>query len=122
MRLPNRKPSPVGGVDALVEALAIEGRLPYARQGSPHIALTTGERRGEGFWQWMKDEFRDLQYLNSRTILGQLKEWGCTRWHAGSQRGIAFPPLADLRAAFDAKHGTQKWDFEELKDWSDDPV
>ena len=111
------------GVDALVEVLANEGRLPCVHKELPHVAVTTGEQRNEGFWQWAKDNIPGLKHLSSRALVGRLcKEWNCTRWHAGSQRGIAFPPLADLRAAFDAKHGKQEWDFADLKDWSVDPI
>jgi hypothetical protein len=43
------------------------------------------------------------------------KQWGCAPWKDGRRRGLKFPSLRELRAAFAAKHGAQDWD--DTEDW-----
>ena len=98
------------GVDLLVEMLARDGTLPAARLGQPHISITSGEDRGEGFYPKARVLARDLKHMSSIVIARTLKrEWGCKDWHSGNVAGILFPPLKEMRETFDKKHGTQDW-------------
>ena len=91
------------GVDRLVERLAHDGVLP---SGRGNLAITTGEERGEGFYYHARKLVSDLKFESSIVIAKTLKgEWGCTTWKSGYERGIEFPPLNELRTAFDRKHG-----------------
>lgn len=109
------------GVDALVEHLAQDGVLPHpVYANDPAVAITTGTKRGEGFWSWARDTFPDLRFRSPESIAMELKEkWNVTKWHQGrlGLRGVRFPPLADLRAAFDARHGAQSWGVDAPNEW-----
>ena len=101
------------GIDRLVEILAHDGILPCADASDPGITITTGEDKGEGFYSAARKLAPDLKHLSSQIIAVSLrKEWGCTRWKSGYQRGIQFPPLPELRDRFDKRHGKQEWPVE----------
>ena len=110
------------GIDRLVEILAHEGILPSAHSMQPHIAVTSGEVKGEGFYAAAKKLVPDLRrYGTSIQIATALSQWGCKSWHSGNQRGIEFPTLAEVRAQFEAKHGVQPWPIDPDNpnpDWS----
>ena len=108
------------GVDALVERLATDGVLPSVvwqstRGGRPvplpHVAGTTGESEGQGFYAAARTLVPGLKFASSIVIANELRlRWKCnTGWKSNSRRGIAFPPLAELRQLFDARHGPQAW-------------
>jgi hypothetical protein len=106
------------GIDALVELLAAEGSLPVAKGDAHHVAITSGEAKGLGFYAAARKLVPDLKRMTSRVIAQTLvKEWGCSHWRSHGANGIAFPALADLRARFDAKHGHQEWSDSE-QDWT----
>jgi hypothetical protein len=108
------------GIDSLVEHIAHNGLLLSALGGQPHIAVTSGEDEGIGFYAKAKALVPDLKRLSSIVITRRLKEdWGCKSWKTDYQRGLAFPPLAELRATFDRKHGAQDWP--EVDDWGASP-
>jgi hypothetical protein len=107
------------GIDLLVEMLATEGKLPAARMGFPHITITSGEHSGGGFYPAARKCAPDLKRVSSIVIKRTLrKEWGCSEWRSSTQAGIAFPPLVELRARFDRKHGVQEWP--DLGEWCED--
>jgi hypothetical protein len=98
------------GIDRLIEQIAHDGRLPSAHTVHVNVAVTTGEEDLKGFYHHARTLVPDLRYDSSIVIASKLKdEWGCGPWKSGYQRGITFPPLAELRARFDAKHGPQDW-------------
>jgi hypothetical protein len=98
------------GIDRLVENLAHEGTLPWTDASDPAVTITSGEDKGEGFYPAARALSPDLKHLSSKIIAVSLtKDWGCARWKSGYHRGIKFPPLADLRARFDQRHGQQEW-------------
>lgn len=97
------------GVDRLIEMVAHSGMLPAVHGAYPNIAVTSGEEDGNGFYPKARSLVPDLKYNSSIVIATALKRWGCEPWHSGPLRGIKFPPLAELRAAFDQKHGKQAW-------------
>jgi phage/plasmid primase-like uncharacterized protein len=106
------------GVDALVEIIATEGSVPCSHLLYRDIAVTTGEGAGKGFYAHAKNLVPELRFVSSTIIATTLVEqWGCERWKSGNDRGVRFPPLAKLRAAFDARHGPQSWEAPEV--WED---
>jgi hypothetical protein len=101
------------GIDRLVEILAHDGILPCTDGSDPSITITTGEDKGEGFYPAARKLSPDLKHLSSKIIAVSLqKDWGCIRWKSGYQRGMRFPPLADLRDRFDKRHGKREWPIE----------
>lgn len=101
------------GIDRLIEILAHNGILPCADASDPSITITTGEDKGEGFYPAARTLSPDLRHQSSQIIAVSLqKDWGCTRWKSGYQRGIQFPPLPELRERFDKRHGKQDWPVE----------
>jgi Mesyanzhinovviridae DNA primase len=101
------------GIDRLVEILAHDGILPCADASDPSITITTGEDKGEGFYPAARKLAPDLKHLSSQIIAVSLrKDWGCSRWKSGYQRGIKFPTLTELRERFDKRHGKQEWPVE----------
>jgi hypothetical protein len=97
------------GVDQLIEIIATNGVLPNAHEKNPHIALTTGEDRGQGFWTAARRLVPELKYRSTPVIASELKKWGCVAWKDRLRRGVTFPPLPELRRTFDARHGSQPW-------------
>jgi hypothetical protein len=102
------------GVDALVETIAHTAWLPFQHHIYPNVASTKGEKRGEGFWSWVKDNFSDLQRRSPHGMAKALEPWGCKSWNSQGPH-VRFPEdINELREQFDAKHGPQ--------DWSADPT
>jgi hypothetical protein len=97
------------GVDRVVEVIAHSGILPAAHGQHANVAVTSGEENGDGFYPKARMLAPDLKYDSSIVIGRALKDWGCEPWKSGYERGIKFPPLKQLRAAFDKKHGPQDW-------------
>ena len=61
--------------------------------------MTSGEEDGNGFYAKARTLAPDLKYDSSIVISAALKRnWGCEPWKSGYERGIKFPPLAELRA------------------------
>jgi hypothetical protein len=109
------------GVDALIEAVAHDGQLPCAKMTMPDVAITNGEAEREGFWHYAKTTVPDLRHRTSRSLMPELREWGCEPYKSGSVRGVRFPALDELRQRFDTKHGNQEWDdteeWDEAEEW-----
>lgn len=105
------------GIDALVETVAHDGLLPFAHHNTPDVAITSGCEKGRGFWAWARETFPDLRFWKPESMAAELKSnWGCRRWRGHGVRGIRFPPLDVMRAAFDKRHGPQAWDTE-VTEW-----
>ncbi len=105
------------GVDRLIEIIARQGVLPAAHLYKLHIAITSGEEDGNGFYPAARRLVPDLKHQSSIVVGNSLKkDWGCKPWKSG-ERGISFPPLAKLRTKFDDRHGPQDWP--EMSDWGD---
>lgn len=108
------------GIDKLVETLCHEGVLPYARISEPDIVLTGGEGEGKGFYAAVIRMVPSLKAMGGIRVASLLKEnWGVTNWRNSQERGLRFPPLSELRAKFDAKHGVQDWP--EAQNWTCEP-
>ena len=103
--------------------MAHSGILPAAHAQHPNVAVTSGEENGNGFYPKARSLAPDLKYDSSIVISAALKkEWGCESWKSGYERGIKFPPLTQLRKAFDERHGKQAWPtYGDMpaRDWGD---
>ena len=98
------------GLDRVIESMAHDGILLAAHMTLPHVAVTSGEEDGSGFYAAAKKLVPDLKHVSSIVIKRLLKDaWGCKDWHVGNQRGLTFPLLSELRKRFDKKHGKQDW-------------
>jgi hypothetical protein len=120
------------GVDLLVEAACNEGRVPCVHPQHPDVSVTSGhDWREPGFDHFItRHSDRDLVRLGALKVKGQLRrEWGCTTGKEARVRGtdgkrvngIVWPPLLDLRARFEAKHGAQDWLCPEHEAWQGHP-
>lgn len=98
------------GIDKVIADVAQEGLMPCPMLGHPGVATTSGEGNGEGFWAHCKRVAPELRQSSARAMMSKLRAWGCEPSKSGNLRGIQFPPLSALRAAFDAKYGPQEWD------------
>jgi hypothetical protein len=106
-------------IHRLVEHIAYEGQLPAVHPVHPNVAVTSGEGRGEGFYAEAKNLVPDLRHMSSIRIATKLaNDWGCTPWKSGSQRGIEFPTLLELRRRFDERHGPQDWPDSPRGEWA----
>jgi hypothetical protein len=98
------------GVDALVEWICDMGMLPCAHLTEPHVAITCDPSIKETFYDIAKRQIPGMNYIKPTTITRTLKaDWGCEGWNNHGRRGIAFPPLHELRERFILKHGPTMW-------------
>jgi hypothetical protein len=104
------------GLDALVEIIAHTAWLPHQHHLYPNCASTKGEKRGEGFWGWSRENFPELSRHSPHALVRELRNWGCTSWSSGGPF-IKFPAdIAELRRLFDRRHGFQDW-ANDPKEW-----
>jgi hypothetical protein len=110
------------GLDAFIEHVCDEGRLPYALRADPSVIITSGEKLNEGFWPWLRNEFPSLKRMTSTLMAHELRrKWDTKHFHRGYVNGIKFPALAALRAKAVAKFGTQiEWSNIDTE-WQDPP-
>jgi hypothetical protein len=96
------------GVDALIEWILTEQTIPCAHLSRRNVSITSdGDPKADTLYAWACRLFGDLRYQTPTSLTRALnKEWGCTPWKSGNQRGVAFPDPAKLRAKFIARHGT----------------
>jgi hypothetical protein len=112
-----QKTRSLSGIDLLISELCDEARLPWGHPEHWDIALTKGDRSGEGFWNWARNLI-GLKFLSAKTMSSELREeWGCEPgWHSDRMSGVRFPPLDKLRGDFETKYGEQDWSVE-AGDW-----
>jgi hypothetical protein len=116
------------GVDLLVEQACNEARVPCQHDDFPGFSVGKGYERREGF-DYFIDHHSDhvLNHMKSLKVKRQLvKHWGCMTGEAARtqrggcrDRGVLWPPLADLRAKFEAKYGPQHW-MTDAEEWEGD--
>lgn len=109
------------GIDAFIEEICHEGRLPCADGMYPDVAITSGEERGTGFDHYIRTRMtHEFRRLTPTQVKNELKTWGCTpfRESIGARRtGVRFPPLAELRQLFKEKHGSVEWQAADIEEW-----
>jgi hypothetical protein len=109
----------LNGFDSVIKYLCETGCLPRQRPGHANAVRTDGDRaRGEGFWNWVRENFPDLKSKGSEKLAAELRRWECRIWESGTRGGYTFPTLSALRAAFEKIHGPQQWP--ERAEWAAD--
>ena len=107
------------GIDAFIEEICHDGRLPCADGTYADIAITSGKENGQGFDHYIRTR-TELRNLTPIQVKNELKRWGCTpfRESSGARRtGVRFPPLAELRQRFTEKHGGVEWEAADVDEW-----
>ena len=109
------------GVDAFIEEVCHDGRLPCAGSDFPDVAITSGAAQGRGFDHYIRNQAdAELRGLGPGKVKNALKKWGCEHWRESSghrRQGTQFPPLQELRRRFEQKHGPIEWRAAEVKEW-----
>ena len=103
------------GIDLLVEQACSEAIVPCPQPGHPQVSDCSGDRGFDWFIEHHND--KELAYMGPLMVKRRLvNEWGCITGKAARkqtagvrQNGIVWPPLQELRARFEEKHGTQEW-------------
>jgi hypothetical protein len=113
------------GIDLLVEQACSEGVVPCQYHWA-NFSLATGYEDRAGFDYFIDHHpDRELSRMGALTVKRRLtKEWGCLtgkdarQWVEGNFRyGVVWPPLEQLRAKFEEKHGEQEWLSPETTEW-----
>ena len=114
------------GLDGLVEKICNDGCVPCAHLQWPGFSVSNGAEEREGFDYFIDNhhdrELRDLGALKVKRDLR--KHWNCrsgddTKRRDGSNMiyGVKWPPLTELRALFEERHGPQEWLHPEVTEW-----
>ena len=114
------------GLDGLVEKICNDGCVPCAHQQWPGFSVSNGAEEREGFDYFIDNhhdrELRDLGALKVKRDLR--KHWNCksgddTKRRDGTNMiyGVKWPPLTELRALFEERHGPQEWLHPEVTEW-----
>jgi hypothetical protein len=56
-------------------------------------------------------------YLSDKAMGDFLRRQGCMSDRSSQSRGWKFPPLAQMRAAWERKYGPQSWDDPDQENW-----
>lgn len=102
--------------------------LPESAQhnGCPDVAYPGDRDDGKraGLYAHARKSAPDLRDRSDVRLADVLTEWGVTRKRHPEGMRCVFPPLASMRAAFDAKWGEQDWPggSEAAWGWTDEPV
>jgi hypothetical protein len=110
------------GIDAFIEEICHDGRLPCADGMCPDVASTSGEEHKRGFDYYIRiKRANDFGHLTPIQVKDELKKkWGCKtiRESAGARRtGVRFPPLPELRQMFEDEHGHVEWQAADVEEW-----
>ena len=118
------------GLDGLVEKVCSEGVVPCAyRYDWPDFSIAADDDNSsdeKGFDTFINTHpDRELRNLGALRVKNRLrKEWGCKTGNDARRRngsvlvhGIQWPPLKELRAKFEQRHGPQEWLHPELEEW-----
>jgi hypothetical protein len=114
------------GVDALVEDMLVESHVMFSHTNMPNVCITSGKEDGKGFDHYIETQApMGLRYLGPGRVKNALKkEWGCEHFRgriAGKiVAGIAFPPLPEMRAMFEERHGDVGWPGTKDQQWEAD--
>jgi hypothetical protein len=81
--------------------------------------VTSGEKSGTGFLSWAIQSDRSLRHMQGQKIRKALiDDYGCKPFSRDGDRGLDFPPLAELRAIFEQRIGHRvTWDNPGMVDW-----
>jgi hypothetical protein len=119
------------GVDLLIETACSEGYIPRQHESKPDVSICSDYDGERGFKVQGFDYFinhhpdGELARLGALKVKRQLaKDWDfitgtAARTYAGGiqRSSIIWPPLKDLRAKFERKHGKQEWLNPDAAEW-----
>ena len=122
--LENQKRLSRKGVDALVESVCNDARVPCEIGGAPGCSRT-GDASELGTLDHFLATSKDRELQKPLTVKRRLSsEWGCKSGNVAriwnGTRHVAclqWPALADLRAQFIKKYGPQTWDSAGVTEW-----
>jgi hypothetical protein len=98
----------LGHLEEWLLTLVEEGRLPLSATGKPWAATPTNLSDDA------KRKVPRLRDLSFNQLADFLTEWGC-RKAGGDQREWRFPPLPEMRSAWDQRYARREWPV--CKDW-----
>jgi len=58
-----------------------------------------------------------LRYVSEIAFGNFLRDNGCVKWRSATAKGRQFPPLQEMRAAWEKRFGGWKWEEPELAEW-----
>jgi hypothetical protein len=90
----------------VLEEGAIPGAKPYRQ---PRTRFSNDHHSEPGLYTAMRRASPRLRDYSDQRLSDVLKRWGCTKWSSGAARGWTFPPLAEMRAAWDQRHQPRSW-------------
>jgi hypothetical protein len=114
------------GLDAFVEKVCSEGRVPCPHLQWPGFSASNGQEQREGFDYFIDHHpDRELRDLGALKVKRQLREqWACVSGDDAKRRdagimiyGVKWPPLSEVRALFIQKHGPQDWLCPDVTEW-----
>jgi hypothetical protein len=91
-----------------VHTLIDEGFLPN-NVGQANIAAWSRGPNGTGMLDDANDREPTFPKHSHRGLATILMKLGCKKTHLGWGRGMIFPPLPEMRAAFEREYGPQRW-------------
>jgi|GEM_PF-6938710 len=102
-----------------------EGRLPGRRPNNGHAPrgtiLSNSQLHDGGLFQCMRASSPRLRDWSDHALGRELGKWDCKRWKSGSERGWTFPPLGEMRAAWERRFGDCDWSEGEAE-WAEDDL
>ena len=102
--------------------------IPESAQydGSAHVAFPgdRDEGRRAGLFTHARRDVPGLRDASTVRLADVLKEWGVTGKRYAEGKRYVFPPLAEMRGAFDARCGPQEWPggIEAEWGWTDEAI
>lgn len=82
--------------------------------------LSNDTTQASGLYTIMRRSSPRLRDMSDQKLSAALKDWGCARYTSGRVRGWKFPPLSEMRAAWNKRFGPREWseptDWEEVYD------
>jgi hypothetical protein len=100
------------GEEEWLQAVLQDGYIPGREDGRlDRVAANS-------IWKDAQSRIPKLRWMSETSFGNWLrKDWGCRKWRTANLRGWQFPPLPEMRAAWENKFGGWPWDEPELKEW-----
>ena len=106
------KPRGLSGEEQRLEEILQKGALPSHVENCPDRAIA------RSLVEDVRYHVPAIRYKLSDNAFGRfLRKNGCRRWRTATTKGWQFPPLNEMRGAWEKKFGGWKWYEPGLKDW-----
>jgi hypothetical protein len=88
-----------------------DGALPNSVEGRPDAAYgrESGAGRGDGLYDHARQSVPALRGETEHILGRGLREWGVSKVKPGARQCWVFPPLAEMRRAWEARFGPRDW-------------